>query len=80
MAAQGVNVSLEEYHGTIHGFTALPLPEGRRSRRRLRALVDTTLTATPLTTRAGSTSGQHSSTSTSTRPTWPTFRHSYCDR
>ena len=47
MAAQGVDVTLEEYPGAIHGFTASPLPEGRRSRQRFRALIDTTLPAIP---------------------------------
>ncbi|SDS84270.1 Acetyl esterase/lipase [Nocardioides scoriae] len=41
MAAAGVDVDLDEWPGAIHGFTALPLPEGRRYRRRLRDFVDT---------------------------------------
>jgi epsilon-lactone hydrolase len=43
MSADGVDVVLDEWPGAVHAFTALPLPEGRRYRRRLRAFVDTAL-------------------------------------
>ena len=43
MAAEGVDVTLDEWPGTTHAFTALPLPEGRRYRRQLRARVDALL-------------------------------------
>lgn len=43
MAAEGVDVDLEEWPGAIHAFTALPLREGRLYRRRLRAFVDAAL-------------------------------------
>jgi epsilon-lactone hydrolase len=46
MAAEGVDVDLEEWPGAIHAFTALPLPEGRRYRRRLRAFVHAALPPT----------------------------------
>jgi epsilon-lactone hydrolase len=49
MAAEGVDVVLEEWPGAIHAFTALPLREGRLYRRRLRAFVDAAL-PTPTTT------------------------------
>ena len=47
MAADGVDVVLEEWPGAIHAFTALPLREGRLYRRRLRAFVDASLPPTP---------------------------------
>lgn len=47
MAADGVDVVLEEWPGAIHAFTALPLPEGRLYRRRLRAFIDASLPPTP---------------------------------
>ncbi|WP_051684403.1 alpha/beta hydrolase fold domain-containing protein [Blastococcus sp. URHD0036] len=43
MAADGVDVELEEWPGAVHAFTALPLPEGRRYRQRLRELVHAAL-------------------------------------
>ena len=54
MAADGVDVVLDEWPGAVHAFTALPLPEGRRYRRRLRAFVDAVLP--PVTTTPQSTS------------------------
>ncbi len=43
MSTDGVQVELHEWPGAIHGFTALPLPEGRRYRRLMRGFVDATL-------------------------------------
>lgn len=50
MAAEGVDVVLDEWPGGPHGFTALPLPEGKRYRRRLRGFVDGILPPVPVTT------------------------------
>jgi len=43
MAAAGVEVTLQEWPGAVHGFTALPLPEGGRYRKQLRAYVHVAL-------------------------------------
>jgi hypothetical protein len=39
MVADGVDVTLEEWPGAVHAFTALPLSEGRSYRLRYRAFV-----------------------------------------
>lgn len=43
MRADGVDVVLEEWPGAIHGFSALPLRQGRQLRRQLRAFIDEVL-------------------------------------
>ena len=43
MAADGVDVVLDEWPGAVHAFTALPLREGRRYRKRLRGFVHSAL-------------------------------------
>jgi acetyl esterase/lipase len=43
MTAEGVDVVLDEWPGAVHGFTALPLSEGRRYRQRLRSFVHAAL-------------------------------------
>lgn len=43
ITAEGGEVILDEWPGAVHGFTALPLPEGRRYQKRLHHFLDTTL-------------------------------------
>jgi epsilon-lactone hydrolase len=45
MAAEDVDVVLDEWPGAVHGFTALPLREGRQYRQRLRSFVQAALPA-----------------------------------
>lgn len=52
MHTDGVDVVLDEWPGALHGFTALPLQEGRTYRRRLRSFVDAVLPPVPLITPA----------------------------
>lgn len=62
MTADGVDVVLDEWPGALHGFTALPVREGRQYRQRLRAYVDTHLPPTTPTPRPTSIAHTEEST------------------
>ncbi len=63
MAADGVDVVLDEWPGAVHAFTGLPLPEARRYRKRLRAFVDAALPSAAATPDAEAVADSEEATS-----------------